>query len=80
MRNLVFLICVAIIPSLLFCGCTSNSNSTSELQVTGRPFGAAPYSVICIDGVEYIRTYYKLAPHFLADEEGRPYLVKCENE
>ena len=78
MRNLVFLICVAIIPSLLFCGCTSNSNSTSELQVTDN-LGKS-YSVICIDGVEYIRAYYKLAPHFLADEEGRPYLVKCENK
>ena len=79
MRNLVFLICVAIIPSLLFCGCTSNSSSTSELQVTGNSSGAS-YSVICIDGVEYIRAYYRLAPHFLADEEGRPYLVKCENK
>lgn len=79
MRNLVFLICVAIIPSLLFCGCTSNSKSTPKLQVTD-DFVGTSYSVICIDGVEYIRAYYKLAPHFLADEEGRPYLVKCENK
>ena len=40
----------------------------------------SPYSLVCIDGVTYLESYYKLSPKWLADEEGRPYLVKCENK
>lgn len=51
-----------------------------DADYTGVASSGGGFGLICIDGVEYLIGYRKMAPHFRVDEEGRPYLIKCENK
>ena len=40
------------------------------------------FTILCIDGVEHLKNENTkdVITHFKSDEQGRPYLVKCENK
>lgn len=76
-----FLLIVLVLPLLLCTGCDLSIHSEYPVHVDS--VAANPnntFNLICVDGVEYLLGYRKFAPHLRADEEGRPYLIKCENK
>lgn len=78
-KKIILLLFLLLIISPIFCGCIKSESKLQVNHVQSSTLGSE-YSIECIDGVEYLHGYRSLAPHLLADEEGRPYLVKCENK
>lgn len=76
MKKLILL----LIPLLLCTGCTTIHQSYPIHIDSITANSDNMFDLICIDGVEYLSGYGKITPHFRADEEGRPYLIKCENK
>ena len=80
MKKLLLLLFFTLILLPLCTGCTTihKSYPIHIDSITASPNNV--FNLICIDGVEYLLVYKILTPHFRADEEGRPYLIKCENK
>ena len=76
MKKLILL----LIPLILCTGCLSQENSPVHVDPITSVRGGSAYNLVCIDGVEYIVGYRKMAPHWKTDEYSLPYLIKCENK
>ena len=89
MKTLI--ICLLLLIPVM-CGCTFQEDFKRNVNSCNFRYCEEPvqynvikrgntFTILCIDGVEHLKNEdtQEVITHFKADEQSRPYLVKCSN-
>ena len=87
--KLLFILCLI---SVVSSGCTFQEDLKRNFNLCNFKYCEEPvqynvikrgntFTILCIDGVEHLKNEdtQEVITHFKADEQSRPYLVKCSN-